>query len=126
MQHVLDGGTDEEQDAAEEQRHRDEVELEGGGDPEPALAAADRPEQLRVTRGGHRPDRPVGGDQLDRTRVVGREPVPACEVCFQTGAVRARGCALLGRFDHVCLTTAWGVESVGRAVRRLIAHQSLE
>ena len=53
-QHGLDGVAGEEQGTADEPRHRDQPELDRRDDAEAALAATQRPEQLRVAPGGDR------------------------------------------------------------------------
>ena len=67
----------EEHASAVQARDRHEVELQLGDDPEVALAAAQRPEQLGVADGVDPPDRAVGGDDLGAAHVVGGEPVAA-------------------------------------------------
>ena len=80
VEHPLDRRGAEDHRPAEELGDRHEVELQRGGDPEPALASAHRPEQLGVALGGDPADRPVGPHQLDGADVVGGEPVAAREV----------------------------------------------
>ena len=69
-----------EEDAAAEQRgHRDQLELQRGDDAEVALAAADGPEQLGLGVGADPAQPAVGGDDLDGGHVVGREAVLATQ-----------------------------------------------
>ena len=71
----------EEDRAAVERRDRDEVERHLGDDPEAALAAAHRPEQVDVVGvgalGEHLADGAVGGDDREPGDVVGGEAVAA-------------------------------------------------
>ena len=61
--------------AADDLRDLVQAQLEAGGDAEVALAAADRPEEVRLGVLARLDDLAVGGDHLGREQVVDRQPV---------------------------------------------------
>ena len=108
VQHVLDRGRSEEHGSAEELGHRDQVELQRRHDPEPALTAPDRPEELRVALGGDRPEFALGGDELDRADVVGGEAVAAGEVPHPSSERVADDPDARGRAGQRCQSVRYG------------------
>jgi hypothetical protein len=92
---------------------RDKVELQRRRDPEVALAAAHRPEQVRLAVRVDPPDLPVSGDEIEAADEVRRKPISPAQ---HRAEAAAEGVA---QYTHSCV----GPDEARQAVRLRLRQQ---
>ena len=117
----------QDQHAADDLRHSAQAQPKPGGDAEVALAAADRPEQVRLRVLARLDDLAVGGHHLGREQVVDRQPgLPSQEPdptrqgdpadADRAGVAESGRAPLLGGGERVLARRRAGLDPGGSAV----------